>query len=68
MILPAGSLKVKKTNTKILTLDGNKQLFNDLKLKVNAGGVADRNKTPSKGMMEKLRGSRRSVVPTLKES
>jgi hypothetical protein len=66
MIMPAGAMKVKKTNTKILAMDGNKQqMLNDMKYKIS---TIERNKTPSKGIMDKLRGSRRSMVPTLKES
>ena len=59
-------MRMKKTNTKILALDGNKQqLYNDMKYKISN---IERNKTPSKGIMDKLRGSRRSMVPSLKES
>lgn len=51
----------KQSNVKLHPIEG-KQMFGELKLKVNVG---DRNKTPSRLIIDKLRNNRKSVGPNL---
>ena len=61
MVIPNA---IRSQNTKLLPLEGGKPAYGDIKFKLNMG---DRNKTPNRLIMDKIRSTRRSLAPNIKD-